>query len=396
MNKKNLTFIRLFSLNQYGLSMIEVVMAMAMLGAVSLGFMQLQKSSVDMQTEANRNMELMNARNMINSLFYNQDICKATMETLGGALNVRTLGDDSGTYQKITKIQRPNPVTGVNMDMMFTEKGASTPAEEEKVWGKNANRVVLYDARISAYEPEPAGGRRVKNAKIQLEFIFAKRDCANCTDNEREISHFVDLEAQMGTGLAVAGLPAIPNDQVDRCFSAEGDAVLTAMQSLCERMDFDGNGISDYVWDEDTENCIVNPVNPPSYCRYGGAYMPSGPAGKPFSNPLTGTMGCPTDGNDYDIIVSGYYNQATASSCGKKCVRTTNTEYPVYSCVQCERSISATGSSGGSSTSDEGGGCPAFSCGSCQLPYDSDGDDCDDACINDYTNPSCGGGLPSL
>ena len=61
--------------------MIEVVMAMAMLGAVSLGFMQLQKSSVDMQTEANRNMELMNARNMINSLFYNQDICKATMET---------------------------------------------------------------------------------------------------------------------------------------------------------------------------------------------------------------------------------------------------------------------------------------------------------------------------
>ena len=75
---------KLFSLinNSRGISIMEVLVASALMGGVALGVMQLSKNTTNMQREAGFSSAIMSMDSEIEKFLLNSDVCYATLSPL--------------------------------------------------------------------------------------------------------------------------------------------------------------------------------------------------------------------------------------------------------------------------------------------------------------------------
>lgn len=391
------SYVTKLSLNQSGFSMVEVLMAMGLMGITALGVMQIQQSNTDTQVRAENSLEIFQLKQSLQQNFLDQNTCKATLAGLSN-LNDTTI---DGEFDPLSIIALPNGIRSHRSDKdgnMVAGSQRNVFEIDQEFRGGRVKLVSFDIYKITNVGTTDPAARSIRH-NIKLRVGFVRKKSQGHDDAEGSLFYtFIPLSAMVGTGVgALPGLPAVPAGQIEKCFSAEGNAVIEAMRGACLATDFDGNG-PDNEFDPITMTC--SPKGDEGYCLYGGSF--SAAAG--YLNPTTGNYSC-TQG--FTAVKSGHFTRASSRACGKStCYDFTNQDQ--FTCLKCS-GANVTGSSGGGSATgtysaaNYDGSCTdtatTATCTSGTFPYDSNGDGCDDSCADASTFgipgvPGGGGPIP--
>ncbi len=372
---------------QSGFSLIEVIVAMGMMGAVAIGFMQISKMSKDASVESMYTMEMLQVTNQLQQFFLSSDTCVDTLASIPGGNLVNATEDTPVPFGPIVRFSKDEDGNIIDTKTYF----------ESDVTEFLGGRLKLLQMDVVGFETvdTPAGKTR-KPADIRLKFLFAKRKVANDPTGERQINRFVTVKAFVGTGASPnpAEFPIVPANQVDRCFSDVGSAVSSALRGACEAtnsFDRDGNIVLTMEFNEDTVECT--PIEEHSYCVFGGSFSQGGD----YRNPETGGFNCRAG---FEEVRAGHFTKPMNSTCGKaKCYKFESQAF--FNCVKCYGAGDGTAyidpNSGdvGIASRDTTVTCTSdISCPSGQYPIDSNGDGCDNSCFDPSSWGGGGGFIP--
>lgn len=316
--------------NQKGFSMMEVVMAMGLMGITALGVMQIQKSTTTTQIRAENSLEMYQIRQRIQQNFLDQNICKETLEGFNMLNDTSIDGDVSPS----SPVALP-AIYYQAKDIDGNDVGARRELFEV---GQEFNGGRIKLATFEIYKVvnvgialPPPSIRSIKH-EITLRAGFLRKTSRSQADSDGKMIYtFVRISAMVGTGNGgTVPSPAIAVGTVEKCFSAEGNAVISAMRAACLAIDLDGVGGPDNEFDDVTLKC--NPKANEGYCIYGGSYSNSVlGSNADYENPVTGTRSCSTG---FTPVKTGHFTRPVSRACGKA------TCYEFYqqtqiTCVKC-------------------------------------------------------------
>ena len=416
---------QLFSLanNSNGMTIVEVVIAAALMGGIALGVMQLSQNTQNMKRETGFSAEIMSIDSEVEKFLLNADVCYATLSPLD--FSAGTGIDEAGTPGSQVEVPNirfgtRNETTGAleNINIMQEIHNSNGAPPGNSNASSMAGRLVFRNLNIVKFEwigdaisgvdPFDGSAQTLRQAKLSLIAEFEKRPCAACgnraaadpKDRPRVVRKFYTVHGTFDSS---------DSNNLEKCYSSEGNAVVTALKEACEGIDNNQDGISDMVFDEGTGECL--PQEGTAACSYGGSYATG--VSTNYTNPATGSQSCPPG---FTTVPAGHFMRPEEVDCGKsKCYNFYQQVF--YNCVKCRTNpgtsglpISANGIASGTNlgasvvsgySGCDGGACSGsgvvantgfagctdtYTDAQCQTlgsnwyPYDEDGDGCDDTC----------------
>jgi prepilin-type N-terminal cleavage/methylation domain-containing protein len=380
-------FAKKLSLNNNGFSMMEVMIASGLMGIAALGMMQLQKSSSEGQIRTKNSMEIYSLQQTLKQQFLNQNTCMGTLRQQTFDAGVVT-----GTHGYADQLADPDqePPTSVKpLATVTMQRYKKLDGEEDFSTvlttlnqKYNGDRIILKNIEIFDIAPMGTASTELAKHEVTLRFGYLRKKKMQDDPTEGAmIFSFIKLEVMVALVDQPKGFDytwATANTVV-KCFSAEGNAVITSLRESCVRVDIDQNGVPDNIFDEDSLKCSPQPTE--GLCVYGGTYSTGTST---YNNPLTGLNGCSPG---YTAVITGHFTHATPKPCGKlQCYEFNN--QPSYTCLKCTHdtnSVVHTNVLGGTlngAANNAAAACAPWSCPPKLYPDDLSGDGCDDTCVD--------------
>lgn len=374
--------------------MVEVLIAAAMLGGISLGFMHLQKSASTAKTESNFSIEMFQITNQLQQQFLNGYVCSDSLQTAGNISAPISEASD-GSWVTLPSVQfQPRDIDGTPVGAARLIFDPTVDLRSEFQGGRlKLKSMTIVNKDITPVPSDP----KIEKADLKIRFEFAKRKSKGETVGERVIYRHVNINAMVAK-VSDAAL-GYTLGEVFKCFSTEGNAVTTSLKEACESRDaFSNLGATPMitkVFDPADGSCKPkyvgtdpSAITSESYCIYGGSFS----SGAFYKNPETNDYTCRTG---FSKVRSGHFTRPKELTCGKgKCYKFY--QQPFYTCVKCygegsgTNAIADSGNMDGYSTGSGGGWAACVDtvtiadCGPSEYPEDTTGNGCENACV-DYS-----------
>ncbi|MBD63783.1 MAG: hypothetical protein CME62_01135 [Halobacteriovoraceae bacterium] len=409
---------------------MEVVIAAGLMGGVALGVMQLNQNTTNMQREAGYSGAIQSMESEVQKFLLNSDVCYATLGDLNFSAGTSINPTNRSVNVPVIQFAQRDEATGkliastINPVQELHDNNGAVPPDSNA--GSMSGRLVFRKLYVTNLEwlgdsiPGKDPYDKTKNlvlrqAKLTLKGEFEKRTCAACGNRNaksngerpRVVNKFFYVNATLDTS---------NSNTLIKCYSAEGNAVVTALKASCEAIDFNQDGDPDMEYDETKGECV--PMEGTASCIYGGSYATGSSTN--YTNPATGAKTCPAG---YTRVPAGHFMRPEEKKCGKShCYNFYQQTY--YNCVKCRTNPGSSGlpkSAGGAANGTnlgvglvsgyagcDGGACTATGghtgggCASdksdaeCQAissfhyAADMDGDGCYESCF-DYSSGIPGG-----
>lgn len=315
---------------------MEVVVAAAMMGGVALGVMQLTQNTTNIQREAGFSQAIASKEAEVQKFLLNSDVC---FETLGG-LDFSAGDSISPTAPvdipeiKFARRDDDGNIIAGTTNVVQELHDANGPVPPDSNAGDMSGRMVfrkLYVTelkwvgdKIDGVDPfDKTIDLELQQAKLTIKGEFEKRPCAACGNRSATASG--EKPRVVNKFFYVDAMFDIASNRLIKCYSAEGNAVATALKAACEAIDNNQDGLSDMMYDENTGECI--PQEGTAACIYGGSYATAGN----YINPATGAKSCPAG---FQRVPAGHFMRPEEKKCGKSyCYNFYQQTY--YNCVKC-------------------------------------------------------------
>lgn len=334
---------------------MEVVIAAGLMGGVALGVMQLNQNTTNMQREAGYSGAIQSMESEVQKFLLNSDVCYATLRHDDDDPLDFSAGDSINPTNKsvnipVIQFAQRNEITGklenINPVQEFHDNNGAVPSDSNA--GTMSGRLVFRKLYVTKLEwlgdsipgVDPYDTKKIpdklqlRQAKLTLKGEFEKRPCAACGDRKaktsgerpRVVNKFFYVNATLDTS---------NSNTLIKCYSAEGNAVVTALKASCEAIDFNQDGDPDMKYDETKGECI--PAEGTASCIYGGSYATGSSTN--YTNPATGAKTCPAG---YTRVPAGHFMRPEEKKCGKShCYNFYQQTY--YNCVKCRTTPGSSG-----------------------------------------------------
>lgn len=378
--------------------MMEVMIASGLMGVAALGMMQLQKSSSEGQNRARTSMEIFSLQQNLKQRFLNAEICLGTLNNAGIDYSTATI---TGYADQIASpsVEPPASVVGKNFANIIRQKFKPDGSLDGTVTitsvgtKYNGERIELKEMHVFDLKSVGSAVGNLQKHEVVLRVGYLRKKHMQQDDIEGSMIYsFINLQAMVAMAATPINYDWAAKGQVVKCFSAEGNAVETAMKLSCLSIDFDGDGLPDNKFDDNTLVC--SPATGNEYCLFGGTFTGGTVGAGTYNNVVTGGQACPAT---FTKVKTGHLTQARPRACGKlQCYNFY--KQPVYTCLKCvgnnaSSNVDAYGNVSNAAADADACDPPEPTCGPMEYPKDTDNDGCDNICVPIPFGGGGGGGM---